>query len=130
MLVAPRKASELPESKLVFLMPPYIHRGVVTMISGPRSSNKSTLAAYMTAKLSRGQNPFSLGSMHAGTTLWYSREDDVKRVTAPRIEHFGGADEKVHYGEAETIADTAQIEYDFKLTNPDMVIVDSLSGSV
>jgi hypothetical protein len=120
---------ELPQGKLEYLMPPYIPRGVITVISGKKSSNKSTWGAFSAARHSRGVNPFNGKFLpNAGMTLYYSLEDSTENVTYGRFLHFGGDDSKIRKGLARTINERDRIKHDFEFAKPDLVVIDSFSA--
>src|SRR5205809_82697 len=74
----------LDRQPVQWLWPGWLARGVLTLLDGDPGLGKSTLAAELAARVSRGDE-----QQPAAGVLILSAEDDPARVIRPRLEAAG-----------------------------------------
>src|SRR5207248_2815757 len=82
--VAVHRVHTLDRQPVQWLKPDWLARGVLTLLDGDPGLGKSTLAAELAARISRGD-----GQQPPASVLILSAEDDPARVIRPRLEAAG-----------------------------------------
>ena len=114
------------------ILGPYIFEDIVTIVSGAKSSNKSTLLTFLAAGLSRGTNAFDGTTLSGGSakSIIYSLEDS-KAVTTERLKGMGAKTRFIHVadiGDRRSLETIAAVQHDIETIKPKLVIIDSLSA--
>lgn len=74
-----------------WVWPSRIPRGMLTLLGGDPGMGKSTIAAYVAARVTTGApwDEAPGASRPAGSVIWLTAEDDVARVLVPRLDAAG-----------------------------------------
>lgn len=87
-----RAVSSVEARRAEYLCPPYLPKGMLTVLGGVSGVGKTWLAMAMAAAVSRGQAlPFAAeGPAGAPGNVWYfTQENDPNAVVRPRLERLG-----------------------------------------
>ena len=94
------RATAIEPRPVEWLLPGWLPRGELSILSGRPGSQKTTLAAAIVSDLTRGRAWRASASHPAGpaiSVLWATSEDSLSRVLVPRLEATGAALERVYF---------------------------------
>jgi RecA-family ATPase len=122
-------ASEIVPAEPAWLWERRFPLGSVTIVAGPKGSNKTTFATWLTAMVSSGLHP----EIQRGNVIFSSVEDSLSFTLRPRIEAAGGALEHVFFPakEEESINfpdDTELLARKINERRAKLVVIDPLEG--
>ena len=112
------------------LFRPYVMQGIITIFSGPKSSNKSTLATYLSAKLSVGINGFSNQQLprNPSLTTLYASLEDANAVTLHRYIGMGGKRKRLFFSEVRDSENIDLLVQEISEVRPGLLVIDSLTS--
>ena len=131
-----RRFSEVPEQQVRWLADGMIPWGALTQLVGRGGQGKTTFAAHVAARLTRGQPVFpGMDAPPAGNVLIVSSEDSIAHVLVPRLRLAGADLSRVHGWDLNArdlvLPDGIdELEREVRATRARLVILDPLSAFV
>jgi hypothetical protein len=136
------RASDVVAQSVSWLMQNLVPLHTLTVVAGPSGIGKTTIVIGWLAQITRGEVEGTFQGKPANVLI-LSPEDDIARVTRPRLEAAGADLDRVHFisatregphGEIETIAtfptDMALLHEAIESVSPAVVMLDPIASLI
>lgn len=128
------RLAQVDEQRVAWLADGLVPWGALTQVVGRGGQGKTTFAAHVAARLSRGQPVFpGMAAPAAADVLIVSAEDSIPHVLRPRLRIAGADLERVHawnIGEHDLVLPdgTDLLEQEVERTGARLVVIDPLAA--